>query len=57
MALLAAGFGAVYAYFILYAATLMTETFFIVVLLWSLERALAMRSRLSQGQSWPQGLF
>ena len=56
VALLAAGFGAVYAYFILYAATLMTETFFIVVLLWSLERALAMRSRLSQGRKLAPGL-
>ena len=54
VALLAAGFGAVYAYFVLYAATLMTETFFIVVLLWSLERALAIRSRLSQGRKLAQ---
>ena len=54
--MLAAGFGAVYAYFILYAATLMTETFFIITLLWSLERSLAMRSRLSRGQRLDPGL-
>ena len=57
VALLAAGFGAVYAYFILYAATLMTETFFIVVLLWSLERALAVRSQLSTGSRLDAGLI
>jgi len=39
LALLSAALAAVYAYFILYAATLMTETFYIVALLWSLERA------------------
>ena len=57
MALLAAGFGAVYAYFVLYAATLMTETLFIVVLLWSLERGLAMRSRLCRGLELGPGLI
>jgi hypothetical protein len=57
VALLAAGFGAVYAYFILYAATLMTETFFIIVLLWSLERALAVRSQLSAGSALGAGLI
>ncbi len=38
----AALFSAVYAYFILYAATLMTETFFIAALLWSLDETLAL---------------
>jgi hypothetical protein len=33
---------AVYAYFILYAATLMTETFYIAALLWVLEQTLAL---------------
>lgn len=37
----AALLSAVYAYFILYAATLMTETFYMVALLWSLEMTLA----------------
>jgi hypothetical protein len=40
--LVAALSAAIYAYFILYAATLMTETFYIIALLWSLERALAL---------------
>lgn len=42
VALVAAACAAVYAYFVLYAAQLMTETFFIAALLWSLERALAL---------------
>ena len=40
--LVAALLAAIYAYFILYAATLMTETFYMVALLWSLERATAL---------------
>ncbi len=36
----AALFAAVYAYFVLYAATIMTETFFIAALLWSLDETL-----------------
>jgi hypothetical protein len=39
---LAALFAAIYAYFVLYAATLMTETFFIAALLWSLDEILAL---------------
>ena len=42
VALLAAFCAAIYAFFMLYAATLMTETFYIVALLWSLERAMAL---------------
>lgn len=38
--LLAALCAAIYLYFVLYAATLMTETFYIAALLWSLERSL-----------------
>jgi hypothetical protein len=38
----AAGMAAIYFYFVLYAATLMTETFFITALLWALERAMAL---------------
>ncbi len=45
LALLSAALAAIYAYFILYAATLMTETFYIVVLLWSFERALILAQR------------
>lgn len=47
LALLSAALAAVYFYFILYAATVMTETFFISALLWSLERALALAERAS----------
>ena len=46
IALTAAFLAAIYPYFVLYAATLMTETFYIVALLWSLERALALRETL-----------
>lgn len=42
IALLAAGIAAIYFYFVLYAATLMTETFYIAALLWSLERAIGL---------------
>ena len=50
LALVAALLAAIYAYFILYAATLMTETFYIVALLWSLERTLALAQRPTVGQ-------
>jgi hypothetical protein len=57
LALLAALIGAVYPYFILYAATLMTETFYIVVVLWSLERSITLADRLRAQtplrQLWP----
>ena len=43
--LLAASIAAFYGYFILYAARLLTETFFIIALLWSLERAIALALR------------
>ena len=51
LALVAALLTAIYAYLVLYAATLMTETFCIVTLLWLLERALAFAQspRASQG--------
>ena len=42
IALLAAGIAAIYFYFVLYSATLMTETFYIAALLWLLERAIAL---------------
>lgn len=48
LALLTAFLTAVYAYFVLYAATLMTETFFIAVVLWSLERSIHLADRLRQ---------
>ncbi|GAB4515348.1 MAG: hypothetical protein Kow0047_27280 [Anaerolineae bacterium] len=56
--LIAATLTAFYAYFILYAATLMTETFYIVALLWSLERGIALareptrRNALWLGLAW-----
>ncbi len=55
-ALLAAAIAAVYGYFILYAATLMTETFYIVALLWSLEAGLRVGQKLRQGAPVPLGL-
>ena len=56
LGLLTAALAAIYPYFVLYAATLMTETFYITALLWSLERALAVRERLTQGQQVGVGL-
>jgi hypothetical protein len=56
LALLAAACAALYAYFILYAATLMTETFYIAALLWSLERALALAERPTLGRGATLGL-
>ena len=56
LGLLTAALAAIYPYFVLYAATLMTETFYIAALLWSLERALAVRERLTQGQQVGVGL-
>jgi len=44
--LLAALMASLYGYFILYAATLMTETFYITAVLWSLERGLKLADRL-----------
>jgi hypothetical protein len=52
--LLAAALAAVYAYFILFAAQLMTETFYICALLWSLERSIALARALGEGRrAWP----
>ena len=45
VALIAAGCAALYAFFILFAARLMTETFYIVGLLWTLERGIALAER------------
>ncbi len=42
VALVSAACAAVYLYFVLYSATLMTETYYICALLWSFDRALAM---------------
>jgi hypothetical protein len=44
--LLSAALSAIYFYFVLYAATIMTETLYVAALLWSLERALAANERL-----------
>jgi hypothetical protein len=54
--LLAAAIAAAYGYFILYAATMMTETFYIVTLLWSLEVGLRVGQKLRQGAPVPLGL-
>ena len=48
--LIAAACAALYAYFVLYAAMLMTETFFIITILWSLERAILIEQELKNGQ-------
>ncbi len=53
LALLAAGLAACYGYFALYAATLMTETFYIVLVLWSLEVALRLRGGWRAGERAP----
>jgi hypothetical protein len=53
VALVTAFIAAIYAYFVLYAATLMSETLFIVLLLWSLERGLALADRLRNEPSLP----
>jgi hypothetical protein len=45
LALTAAGISAGYFYFILYSATLMTETFYMTALLWSLHEAIALAER------------
>lgn len=42
LALISAGLAAIYFYFVLYAATLMTETFYISGLLWLLSNAIAL---------------
>ncbi|HOT90795.1 MAG TPA: hypothetical protein PLJ78_04290 [Anaerolineae bacterium] len=55
-ALLAAAIAAVYGYFILYAATMMTETFYIVALLWSLEVGLRVGRELRRGAAIPFSL-
>ncbi|HTP07530.1 MAG TPA: hypothetical protein VMP08_04725, partial [Anaerolineae bacterium] len=53
LALLAAGISAVYFYFVLYAATLMTETFFICGLLFVLEQSMV----LAEAPTWRRGLI
>jgi hypothetical protein len=52
----AAAIAAIYPYFILYAATLMTETFYIVILLWSLDEGLRLGQRLRQRGDIPLAL-
>jgi hypothetical protein len=56
VALVAAGCACLYAYFVLYAATLMTETFYIVALLWALERGAALASQPTPGRGAVLGL-
>jgi hypothetical protein len=60
LALLSALFAALYPYFVLYAATLMTETFYLVAVVVSLERALVLAGQLRDGSKshriWPLGI-
>jgi 4-amino-4-deoxy-L-arabinose transferase-like glycosyltransferase len=51
--IIAAAIAAAYSYFILYAATLMTETFYIVTLLWSLDAGLRLGRHLRQRRHVP----
>lgn len=53
LALVAAGISAVYFYFVLYAATLMTETFYLIALLWSL----LLMMRLGEQPTLKRGLW
>ncbi|MCB0085798.1 MAG: glycosyltransferase family 39 protein, partial [Caldilineaceae bacterium] len=46
--LVAAFLAAIYAYFVLFSAQLMTETFFIIALLWSLERTIALSQKIDR---------
>jgi 4-amino-4-deoxy-L-arabinose transferase-like glycosyltransferase len=48
--LVAAGLAAVYGYFVYYSAALMTETFFIVSVLWSLYLALELKEKPALGR-------
>ncbi|MBN1657071.1 MAG: glycosyltransferase family 39 protein [Anaerolineae bacterium] len=56
LALVAAGCSAIYAYFVLYAARLVTETFYIVAVLWVMERAMALADRPKTVQAISFGL-
>ncbi len=56
--LLASGAAAIYAYFILYAVSLMTEAFYIVGILWSFDSAFRLNGegRISPRHGWFLGL-
>ncbi|MGC8880460.1 MAG: glycosyltransferase family 39 protein [Anaerolineae bacterium] len=54
--LAAAAITAVYIYFIYYSAALMTETFFILAVLWTLDRAMALADRPAWGTALQLGL-
>lgn len=54
--LIAAGCAAFYAFFILFAARLMTETYYIVGVLWTLERGIALTERPTVGRAVTLGL-
>ncbi len=51
VALISAALAGAYGYFVLHAATLMTETFFIILLLWSLEIGLRLGEQLRESGS------
>lgn len=52
--LIAAGISAIYFYFVTYGAALMTEAFYIVAILWSLDATRRLLSETSEGQSGSQ---
>jgi hypothetical protein len=56
LSLIAAAIAAVYGYFILFAATLMTETVYIVTLLWSLDEGLKLGEHLRGQRKVPPAL-
>ncbi len=55
--LIAAALAAFYGYFVLYAATLMTETFYIILLVWSIEVAVRLGGQLAEGRQPSVGLL
>jgi hypothetical protein len=56
LALIAAGMSAVYFYFVLYSATLMTEIFYISALLWSLYEAISIAERPTRKHAFLLGI-
>ena len=56
VALVSAGIVAVYFYFVLYAATLMTETFYLIALVWTLDHTLKLAERATLKRSIVLGI-
>ena len=55
--IISAAVAAIYGYFILYATTIMTETFYIIALLWSLEVGLRISNNLRNDETIPSGMI